>query len=75
MQIFDPLYNSIPKIELHCHLEGSIRTQTILDIAKQHNLFLPSYEYSELEKHIKVRSQMKDLQSVLAAFAIFQNHL
>jgi len=75
MQIFDPLYNSIPKIELHCHLEGSIRTQTILDIARQYNLSLPYYDFAELDMHVKVRDQMHDLQAVLDAFAIFQNSL
>lgn len=75
MQIFDPRYNTIPKIELHCHLEGSIRTQTILDIARQHNLILPAYEVSELDRHVKVRNQMNDLQAVLDAFAIFQNSM
>jgi adenosine deaminase len=75
MQIFDPKYNSIPKIELHCHLEGSIRTQTILEVARQYNLTLPSYSLVELDKLLKVREQMKDLQSVLNAFSIFQNSL
>jgi len=73
MQIFDKKYNSIPKIELHCHLEGSIRTQTILEIARQNNLILPSYILAELNRHVKVRKQMKDLRTVLNAFAIFQN--
>src|SRR5665648_157152 len=75
MQTFDPKYNNIPKIELHCHLEGSIRTQTILDIASQYNLNLPSYEVSELDRHVKVRTQLRDLKAVLEAFAIFQNCL
>lgn len=75
MQIFDPMYNDIPKIELHCHLEGSIRTQTILDVAQKYNLSLPSFDHLELEKMVKVREQMKDLQAVLDAFAIFQNSL
>jgi adenosine deaminase len=75
MQIFDSRYNAIPKVELHCHLEGSIRTQTILDIARQHNLILPAYEVGELDRHVKVLSQLNDLQAVLEAFAIFQNSL
>lgn len=75
MLSFDPKYNSIPKIELHCHLEGSIHTQTILDIARQYNLTLPSYDVTELDRHVKVRAQLRDLQAVLDAFAIFQNSL
>jgi adenosine deaminase len=71
MKNFDPKYNDIPKTEIHCHLEGAIRTQTIIDIARENNLHLPSYEASELDGHVKVYEQMKDLQSVLDAFAIF----
>jgi len=75
MKNFDPKYNDIPKTEIHIHLEGAIRTQTIIDIAKQHNLKLPEYEVSELDKHVKVYDQMRDLQAVLDAFAIFQNSI
>jgi len=75
MQNFNPLYNTIPKIEIHCHLEGSIRTQTILDVARQYNLRLPTYDLAELDKLVKIREQMRDLQAVLDAFEIFQNSL
>ena len=75
MKNFDPKYNDIPKTEIHIHLEGSIRTQTIIDIAKEHNLKLPSYEASELDEHVKIYDQMRDLETVLAAFAIFQNSI
>src|SRR5512134_1377254 len=75
MKNFDPRYNDIPKTEIHCHLEGAIRTQTIIDIAKEYNLQLPSYELNELDQHVKVRDQMRDLHAVLAAFAIFQNSI
>jgi adenosine deaminase len=75
MKNFDPKYNDIPKTEIHCHLEGAIRTQTIIDVAKEYNLELPSYEADELDKHVKVCDQMRNLEAVLAAFAIFQNSI
>ncbi len=75
MKNFDPKYNDIPKTEIHIHLEGSIRTQTIIDVAKQHNLKLPTYEASELDKHVKIYDQWQDLHAVLKAFAIFQNSI
>lgn len=31
-----------PKVELHVHLDGSIRVQTILDVAKRRNIKLPA---------------------------------
>ena len=75
MKNFDPRYNDIPKTEIHCHLEGAIRTQTIIDIAKEYNLQLPSYEAAELDKHVKIYDQMRNLEAVLEAFAIFQNSI
>jgi adenosine deaminase len=75
MKNFDPRYNDLPKAEIHIHLEGSIRTQTIIDIAKEHNFKLPAYEVAELDKHVKIYDQMRDLHTVLEAFAIFQNSI
>lgn len=75
MKNFDPKYNDIPKTEIHCHLEGAIRTQTIIDVAKEYNLKLPSYAVNELDKHVKVYDQMRNLEAVLEAFAIFQNSI
>jgi len=75
MKNFDPQYNDMPKTEIHCHLEGAIRTQTILDVAKEYNLRLPAYEEDELDRHVKVLDQMRDLHAVLEAFAIFQNSI
>jgi adenosine deaminase len=75
MKNFDPKYNDIPKTEIHCHLEGAIRTQTIIDIAREYNISLPAYEVDELDKHVKVLDQMRDLQAVLEAFDIFQRSI
>ena len=75
MKNFDPRYNDLPKTEIHIHLEGSIRTQTIIDIAREYDLKLPAYEVAELDKHVKVLDQMRDLRAVLEAFAIFQNSI
>jgi adenosine deaminase len=75
MKNFEPRYNDIPKTEIHCHLEGAIRTPTIIDIAKEYHLQLPSYEARDLDKHVKVYDQMRNLEAVLEAFAIFQNSI
>lgn len=34
-------YFSLPKVELHRHLEGSLRLTTMLDIARQHGVTVP----------------------------------
>ena len=40
-------YKLLPKVELHRHLEGSLRLSTMLEIAQDHNLDLP---YGNVEK-------------------------
>src|SRR5215213_3935561 len=75
MKNFDPQYNDLPKTEIHCHLEGAIRTQTIIDIAREYDLPLPSYKANELDRHVKVYDQMQNLEAVLNAFTIFQNSI
>lgn len=75
MKCFDARYNDLHKAEIHIHLEGSIRTATIIDIAREHNLSLPAYEVETLDPHVKVYDQLQSLQAVLEAFAIFQNSI
>lgn len=75
MKNFDPKYNNIPKTEIHIHLEGAIRTGTIIDIAREYNLKLPSYEANELDKHVKIYDKLRDLHAVLEAFDIFQRSI
>ncbi|MDB6057398.1 MAG: Adenosine deaminase [Verrucomicrobiales bacterium] len=75
MKCFDSKYNAIPKTEIHCHLEGAIRTSTIIDVAKQYGLKLPSHDIAGLDPHVKVLEQLKNLDAVLRAFRIAQNSI
>jgi adenosine deaminase len=70
MKCFDPKYNLLHKAELHCHLEGAIRTATIIDIAREYGLDLPAYDVAGLDPRVKVYDQLKDLGTVLEAFGI-----
>jgi adenosine deaminase len=38
-------FHRLPKVELHRHLEGSLRLNTMLDIARQHNIDIPEDVY------------------------------
>jgi len=42
----------IPKADLHMHLDGSIRIPTLIDLAKQQNVALPSYDPDELKRTV-----------------------
>ena len=37
----ETLFQQMPKVELHRHLEGSLRTETLLDIARLHGITVP----------------------------------
>jgi adenosine deaminase len=39
---------ALPKVDLHRHLEGSLRLQTLADIALEHGIDLPSYDIEYL---------------------------
>jgi adenosine deaminase len=75
MKCFDAKYNALPKTEIHCHLEGAIRTRTIIEIAREHGLKLPAYDVPGLDPHVKVLDQLQNLGAVLEAFQIAQNSI
>lgn len=49
-----PTLQSMPKIELHRHLEGSLRLETLQHIALEHGVDLPSYELEVLRPYVQV---------------------
>ena len=38
----------LPKVELHCHVEGASRASTIADLASRHGITLPRADPAEL---------------------------
>lgn len=63
---------TLPKAELHCHLDGSIRPETVLEIAKKDKIELPSYDINEIDKAMKIYGLVKDLKEYLTKFDIPQ---
>ena len=62
------MINKLPKIELHCHLDGSVRVDTIIDIAKKENIKLESYEKCDVEKLVQVPNDCTSLNEYLKRF-------
>ncbi|MDW8071511.1 MAG: hypothetical protein RMK79_08555, partial [Anaerolineae bacterium] len=44
----------LPKVELHRHLEGSLRLETLLEIARAYELDLPSDDLETLRPYVQV---------------------
>jgi adenosine deaminase len=58
---------SIPKVELHRHLECSMRLPTFLELAEEMGLEIPN-TLEEIKEEFLVTQPMRDLQSVLKKF-------
>jgi adenosine deaminase len=63
-------FSTLPKIELHCHLDGSLRPETIIDIAKQEGISIPSYDHEEIKKELVAPLECESLDEYLEKFAI-----
>lgn len=62
------MINKLPKIELHCHLDGSVRVDTIIDIAKKEGIKLDSYKRCDIEKLVQVPNDCTSLNEYLKRF-------
>jgi adenosine deaminase len=58
----------IPLIDLHRHLDGSIRLQTILDLAQQHDLPLPAKNLEELRPLVQIMEPQPGVMAFIAKF-------
>jgi len=59
----------LPLIDLHRHLDGSVRLETILEVGLEHNLPLPARDLEGLRPYVQVTTPQPD---VLAFFAKFE---
>ncbi|MCS2171298.1 adenosine deaminase [Scandinavium sp. TWS1a] len=56
----------LPLTDIHRHLDGNIRAQTILELGRQHNIALPASTLDALRPHVQVISLEPDLVSFLS---------
>lgn len=57
--------SQLPLTDIHRHLDGNIRAQTILDLGREFNLTLPASTLETLRPHVQVIETEPDLVSFL----------
>lgn len=71
-QLTDSLYDIVhgmPKIELHRHLEGSLRLSSMVEIARDHGIEMPEYEVETLRPFVQMMpGEPRTWQNFLAKF-------
>jgi len=64
------LIRRLPKTDLHCHLDGSVRIDTVLELAKSQGVTLPTTDKAELKKLLVAGEHVGSLDEYLRAFEI-----
>jgi adenosine deaminase len=73
--ISEKILRELPKVELHRHLEGSIRPATLKEIGMAHGLAWSRTSLQELAEKVQITRPLDDLNAVLEGFAVFQEAL
>ena len=65
--------HAMPKVDLHRHLEGSLRLETLSEIAQEHGIDLPSYDIEYLRRFATVTTDERpDFRLFLAKFTFLR---
>ena len=64
------LLNRLPKVELHCHLDGCLRPESMLEVADQDRISLPLNNVAELDSFLRIGKKRGTLEDYLKRFDI-----
>lgn len=59
---------NLPFIDLHRHLDGSVRLTTILELGRQHHLPLPAWDIEELRPYVQVTKPQNSVMEFIRKF-------
>jgi adenosine deaminase len=63
------LLRRLPKAELHCHLDGSVRPETLLELGREYRVVMPATDADELRDYMRV-DDARNLEEYLARFEV-----
>jgi adenosine deaminase len=64
------LIRALPKTDLHLHLDGSLRLQTILDLSREQGIRLPASDAESLGRIVRMGEGERSLERYLKAFDV-----
>jgi adenosine deaminase len=64
------LIHQLPKTDLHCHLDGSVRLDTVLELARLQGVELPTFDRAGLHGMLVAGEHVASLDDYLRAFDI-----
>jgi adenosine deaminase len=66
--VTEELLHALPKTDLHCHLDGSLRLKTMLELADQQGVKLPADSEEGLARAMKIGQRHPNLEEYLKGF-------
>src|SRR4051795_7213569 len=69
-EVTEELLRALPKTDLHCHLDGSMRLKTILELAEQQKVKLLADTEDGLARAIHMGQVCQSLEDYLVAFDV-----
>src|SRR3989304_3632445 len=70
VKITEQLVRSLPKVLLHDHLDGGLRPETVIDLAKNHKVTLPEEDPVKLAQWFHRGANTGNLREYLNGFKV-----